>query len=310
MSEGEASRGCLSAYLNEIAKYPLLTADEERRLAQQMSAGRRAAERLATLDSRNAPACAGLRRRVRLGKQSRERLVVSSLRLVVSIAWHYRGSGISLLDVIQEGNIGLQAGVDRYDFTRGFRLSTFVVWWIRLAILDALEKNSHAVHLSTRAVHLERSARLVEQDMEHKFGRTPSADEVASRLGVSLDRLVVTRQAARSPISLDEPLRDGSGMTLGDMLVDEEATNRIDADEEQSERADLLAGTIERLPVRERQVLKLHFGLGQPERCSLAQIANRLGVTQERARQLEYRALRRIRTDSHAREVLAGFAPE
>jgi RNA polymerase sigma factor (sigma-70 family) len=310
MSEGEASRSYLSVYLNEIAKYPLLTADEELRLAREMSDGRRATERLSTLEPLNTSERADLEWRVQLGKQARDRLVLSSLRLVVSIARHYRGFGFSLLDVIQEGNIGLQAGVDRYDFARGYRLSTFVVWWIRLAILDAIEKNSHLVHLSTRAAQLERSARVAEQDLQYELGRTPSVDEIASRLGVALDMLVATRQAARSPVSLDEPLRDGSGMTLADMLVDDEASRRIDADEERSERACLLADTIDRLPVRERQVLQLHFGLGRANRWSLAQIANRLGVTQERARQLEYRALRRIRSDSHARQVLAGYAPE
>jgi RNA polymerase sigma factor (sigma-70 family) len=310
MSEGEASRSYLSVYLNEIAKYPLLTADEELRLAREMSDGRRAAERLSALDPPTTSERADLEWRVQLGKQARDRLVLSSLRLVVSIARHYRGCGFSLLDVIQEGNIGLQAGVDRYDFAKGFRLSTFVVWWIRLAILDAIEKTSHLVHLSTRACQLERSARLAEQDLQYELGRTPSVDEIAGRLGVALGMLLATRQAARSPVSLDEPLRDGSDMTLADMIVDDEASSRIDADEERSERACLLADTIDRLPVRERQVLQLHFGLGRADRCSLAQIANRLGVTQERARQLEYRALRRIRTDSRARQALAGYAPE
>jgi RNA polymerase sigma factor (sigma-70 family) len=308
MSGGDSAGSSLSAYLVEIGQHRLLTADEELRLAQQMSDGQQAAAALAVLSVAEANERADLERRLHLGARARDQLVVSNLRLVVSIARHYRGYGLSLLDVIQEGNIGLHSGIEKFEYTRGFRLSTYVVWWIRQSIVEALEKNSYTLHLPTRAAEVLRSAVAAEQDLERELARAPSVEEIAARLGISPDRLIRMRQASRPPVSLDAPVRNGSLLTLGDMIADDDASTSLDAASERAERSAQIADTIGRLPARERQVLELHYGLGQPHSWSLTQIATRLGVTRERARQLEYRALRRIRSDARVREQLSVFA--
>jgi RNA polymerase primary sigma factor len=308
MFEAEPSESNLSAYMREIARHPLLTPEDELRLAEAMGDGRRAARQLANLPDADSPLLPDLEQRVDRGVRARTQLIESNLRLVVSIARRYRGNGLSLLDLIQEGNIGLQIGIDRYDPTKGYRLSTYVFWWIRQTIVRALANDSRTIRLPVHAGELVRDAAAAEQKLQAELGRNPTLNELALSIGVPCDRLGAMRLAATAPLSLDVPTSNESQLTRADMVIDESALASVEAAGADKELAQKVADVLEGLPERERQVLQLRYGLGHRKAWTLAQIGGRLGVTRERARQLEGQALRRLRNDARLRRALLDLA--
>jgi RNA polymerase primary sigma factor len=267
----------LDDYLREISLHPLLTADEEVALAREYAAGSRSAG---------------------------QRLIESNLRLVISVARRYRGRGLSLLDLIQEGNIGLQTGVDKYDWRKGFRLSTYVYWWIRQAIIRALANNGRLIRLPVHAGDLVRKAALAEQRLEAELGRKPTLIELANLVGTQPQVLRHLREVATAPGSLDVPIADDAELTRGDLIADEHALLEVSTAGEASELSDELAAALASLPQRERDILRLRFGIGRPDRLNSTQIGERLGVTRQRAQQLEAQALRRLRGDLQLRRRL------
>lgn len=306
MTEVDASPGDIGEYLAEIAQYPLLSAEEEIELARQVAVGKRAARRLATEAS---PADrAVLEQHVKEGNAARKRMIESNLRLVVSIARRYASRGLSLQDLIQEGNIGLQVGIDRYDWRKGYRLSTYIYWWIRQAVTRALANDSRIIRLPVHAGELLRAASAAEEGLQAELGVKPTLYQVAARVGVGADRLSAIRSVASSPRSLDAPLARDSALTHGDTLVDEEASERFRNLERTDDLEQTVDEVLEELPERERQVVKLHFGLGNTGALTLAEIGEHLGVTRERARQIEGQALRRLRGDTRMRRAFVELA--
>lgn len=281
MIVNEPLRDNLSEYLAEISQYRLLTADEEIRLARELCEGS-SQERV----------------------QARQRLIESNLRLVVSIARRYRGRGLSLQDLIQEGNIGLQFGIEKYDWRKGYRLTTYVYWWIRQAMTRALANDSRTIRLPVHAGEMLRNAAHAEQSLQHELERPPTLDEVATRAGLPVDRLRELRLAAFTPDSLDEPLADANGLTRADVITDEVAGESMQSWIAQADLKEQLEEVLQRLPQRERRVLELHFGLGGSHPRTLDEIGRSMGVTRERARQIELQAMRRLRGDPRSKRAL------
>jgi RNA polymerase primary sigma factor len=264
----------LQLFLNEAGRYPLLTAAEEVELAKLIERGDKAAK---------------------------ERMINSNLRLVVSIAKKYQGHGLSLLDLIQEGIIGLIRAVEKFDWRRGYKFSTYATWWIRQAVQRGVANKSRTIRIPVHIVEREQKIARAERELTLKLERAPTDEEVARTAKLSVKHVREVRAAARAVASLDKPLGDESETAFGDLV----ATAHGDLEEEVvvglSENA--LRAAIERLPEREKRVIKLRYGMdGDPDPKSLEQIGRELGLTRERIRQIETRALERL---AREREVAA-----
>jgi RNA polymerase primary sigma factor len=298
----------LRSYLREVCNYPLLTAEEEVQLATEYAAGHRAARRLAAPVTFVPKQEAYLHDVVERGEQARQRLIQSNLRLVVSVARRYQGRGLSLPDLIQEGNIGLQIGIDKFDPRKGFRLSTYVYWWIKQAIIRALANSGRLIRLPVNAGDLMRRASLAEQQLTASLERPATLEEVAAAVHSEPSRLLELRQVGRAPASLDVPIGDDSELTRADLIADDDAQHVIETTVEHDELSDRMTEVLAALPAREREVLQLHYGINHPRPLTLSQIGRQLGVTRERARQIEGQALRRLRDDPRTIRALAELA--
>jgi len=296
----------LTTYLHEISQYPLLNPEEEIRLARKMEEGFKASRRLAKQHgcTYTSEETAALERQVTAGLAARRHLVESNLRLVVSIAGRYRGRGLSLQDLIQEGNIGLQSGVARFDWRKGYRLSTYIYWWIRQAMTRALANDSRTIRLPVHASEMLRSAAQAEQDLAAELGRLPTLGEVAERAGIQPERLRAIRFAASAPESLNAPIGGDTSLTRGDAVADDHASDALEHAEDTSDLKERIDAALDRLPVRERSVVKLHYGVDDQHPCTLAEIGQRMGVTRERARQIEGQAMRRLRNNAELQRAL------
>jgi RNA polymerase primary sigma factor len=306
----------LTEYLREISTYPLLTADDEIRLAREMAEGAMAGRRLArfrnaasdTADEKSMGEMAELEQQIRSGLAARQRLVECNLRLVVSIAGRYRGCGLSFQDLIQEGNIGLQTGVEKFDWRKGYRLSTYIYWWIRQAITRALANDSRTIRLPVHAGELLRTAAQAEQRLASATGRPPTLVEVAECIGVQPERLRNLRFAASQPASLDEPLTSDSELTRGDTVADEQALDALELSADTTDLQQSLGAALQHLSDRERDVITLHYGVGTSHAWTLDEIGRQMGVTRERARQIECQAMRRLRKNTELRRALVEMA--
>jgi RNA polymerase primary sigma factor len=255
----------LQLFLNEAGRYPLLTAAEEVELAKLVELGDKAAK---------------------------DRMVNSNLRLVVSIAKKYQGHGLSLLDLIQEGIIGLIRAVEKFDWRRGYKFSTYATWWIRQAVQRGVANKAREIRIPVHIVEREQKIARAERDLTPKLGRPPRDDEVAKTAKLPVKQVREVREAARAVTSLDRPLSD-SETSLGELMAGEEAG----PEEEVTVSLDMevLRRAVSRLPERERDVVKLRYGLnGDIEPKSLEEIGRRLGITRERVRQIESEALERL----------------
>jgi RNA polymerase primary sigma factor len=292
-------------YLREIAQHPLLQPAEEIELACQLDMGRQAARLDRSVkEALSSERRADLEQAIETGRRARERLIESNLRLVVNIAGRYTRRGLSLQDLIQEGNIGLQMGIDKYNWRKGFRLSTYVYWWIRQAMTRSLANTGRLIRLPVHVGDLLRRATALEQRLEVDLGRTPALAEVAAELDVPAERLRAMRVAASTPTSLDTAVASNSELTRGEMVRDDEALAAMQSAGESAESSDEVVAALQDLPAREREVLRLRYGLGNSDATSLTEIGARLGVSRERARQIEGQALRRLRGDRRLRRAL------
>jgi RNA polymerase primary sigma factor len=267
----------LQLFLNEMARYPLLTAEEEVELAKLIERGDKAAK---------------------------DRMVNSNLRLVVSIAKKYQGHGLSLLDLIQEGIIGLIRAVEKFDWRRGFKFSTYATWWIRQAVQRGVANKARTIRMPVHIVDRERKMAKAERELLTKLGRAPTLQEVAKAAKLPLKQVRDVQDAARAVTSLDRPVGSESDTSLGELVSGNEAPPEEEL--EVSLRQDALRRAVAELPDREQDVLKLRFGLnGDPSPQSLEQIGKILGLTRERVRQIETDALKRLAVSRELEAVRA-----
>jgi RNA polymerase primary sigma factor len=289
------SGGAAAMYLREIAQHELLAASEEVSLAQRIEASKAAIQELAADPNMDDGQRVELERLVQDGAQARHRLIECNLRLVVSLARRYLGHQLSFLDLVQEGNIGLQIGVERYDWRRGFRFSTYVYWWIRQALTRAIADQSRTIRLPVHIAELLSKMAGAERKLTIELGREPTLDEVARYLGVDPERVSAVRRAARMTLSLDSPFGESGELTRGDLIADDlssEAAGQLAGASDLSARLD---SALDELNPRQREVLRLRFGLGRRPERTLEEVGEELGVSRERVRQIEAEALAQLR---------------
>jgi RNA polymerase primary sigma factor len=302
----EPSLDTVQHYLQEIGRVALLTAAEEVELAERIERGNAAEDRLAEVESLTPPLRRALEHDVQHGNDARRHLIQANLRLVVSIAKKYVGRGLSLLDLIQEGNIGLMRAVEKFDYTKGNRFSTYATWWIRQAVTRAIAEQGRTirlpVHMSESVGQVKRTAERLAQSLE----RQATAEEIAMALGQPIERIQRVLEAARRPVSLETPVGDEGEHTLGDFLPDDELPSPAEFASTQLLRRDLSAA-LDHLSERERRIIDLRYGLVDGRRRTLEEVGRALGMTRERARQIEAEALRRLRSPDvgqHLRDYL------
>jgi RNA polymerase primary sigma factor len=295
-------------YLNEIGRYRLLTAHEEVELSMQLEAGTRAAARLqkeADLSDEDRAILLAIARR---GEAAQRRLVESNLRLVVSIARRYVGRGMALLDLIQEGNLGLMRAVERFDYRRGFRFSTYATWWIRQSITRSIADQGRTIRMPIHVVDTINKMTRAQRDLTQVLGREPNLDELAIELDLDPGRISELSQIAQDTVSLETPVGEEEESTLGDFVEDLTAEMPADAATLRMLQ-DYVALALEGLSERERQVLVMRFGLADGKMRTLEEVGDHFKVTRERVRQLETKALAKLRHPEKAR-ILQGFLEE
>ena len=283
----------LTFYLDEIGAVSLLTPSQERMLGQALARGRAVRHHLATREGSAAQRDAATQAVAR-AEDARRRLIEANLRLVVSIARRYQRRRLPLADLIQEGNLGLFHAVDRFDYRRGYRFSTYATWWIRQAITRALDKQSRIVRMPVYVEQLARHVRRVTGDLEQRAGHEPAPAEVAATLHVARTTVARALAAAQPPVSLEATVT-ADGHVLGEVVRDDNAPSPDDVAYKALLRQQVQAA-LAALPERERVVLQLRFGLAGHRPHTLGEIGRRLGLTRERTRQIESAALRRLRT--------------
>jgi RNA polymerase primary sigma factor len=261
-----ATTDALQLFLNEAGRWPLLTAEEEVELAKRIERG---------------------------DKEAKDRMINSNLRLVVSIAKRYQGHGLSLLDLIQEGIIGLIRAVEKFDWRRGFKFSTYATWWIRQAVQRGVANKSRTIRIPVHIAEREQRIARAERELVTRLGREPTEEEIAKRARLPIKQLREVRQAARAVTSLDRPIGQENEGALGDLVASDQAPPEEEVDV--SLEQDVLRRAVAQLPERERAVLKLRYGLnGDRDPVSLESIGRELGLTRERVRQIEANALEQL----------------
>nr|WP_255603611.1 sigma-70 family RNA polymerase sigma factor [Oscillochloris sp. ZM17-4] len=302
----EPTPDAVQHYLQEIGKVSLLTASEEVELSERIERGDEAEDRLDSAEEISTPLRRALEHDVERGNDARRHLIQANLRLVVSIAKKYVGRGLSLLDLIQEGNIGLMRAVEKFDHRKGNRFSTYATWWIRQAVTRSIAEQGRTirlpVHMSESVSQVKRTSERLSQSLE----RQPTAEEIALALGQPIERIERVLEAARRPVSLETPVGDEGEHTLGDFLPDDDLPTPGDFASAQLLRRDLSAA-LDHLNERERRIIDLRYGLEDGRRRTLEEVGRALGMTRERARQIEAEALRRLRSPDvgqHLRDYL------
>lgn len=284
-------------YFRQMAQEPLLTAAEEIDLAKHIEMGKQAREtlrRIANRDGYSEAWIAHLERLVQNGQAAREHLGRANTRLVVSIAKRYMGQGLPFPDLIQEGNVGLMRAVDKYDYKRGNRFSTYATWWIRQAITRALAQKTRTIRIPLHMTERIRQMYRIAQNMEQSLGRRPNPEEIAAEMDLPADTIRAMMDASQHAIALERPVGDDGDSEFGDFIEDQDSPSPVE-----SATQHLLQETIEdvlsELTPRQSHILRLRFGLGGGEPHTLEEIANKFGLSRERIRQLEKEALRRLR---------------
>jgi RNA polymerase primary sigma factor len=290
-------------YLQEIGRYPLLTPQQEVELAMQMEAGERASDKL---DGEEAALPVAdrviLQRAARNSDRARKRLVEANLRLVVSIAKKYVGRGLSLLDLIQEGNLGLIRAVEKFDYRKGFKFSTYATWWIRQAVTRALADQARTIRVPVHMVETINKLARAQRTLMQELGREPTIGEIALELELEPQQVTELRRIAQDPVSLETPLGEEDDSTLGDFVEDTDADVPVEVASFKLLQ-EYLSLVLEGLNERERQVLIMRFGLADGKVKTLEEVGSHFKVTRERIRQIETKALAKLRQPARAKRL-------
>lgn len=273
--EGVSTEDPVRMYLKEIGNVPLLTTEQEVELAKRVEAG---------------------------DEEAKKQLTEANLRLVVSIAKKYVGRGMPFLDLIQEGNMGLMKAVDKFDYTKGYKFSTYATWWIRQAITRSIADTGRTIRVPVHMVETINKTLRMTRTLLQELGREPTPEEVAERLNVSVSRVREVLKISRDPVSLDTPIGEEDDSHLGDFIEDDSALSPADSAAFSMLRAEL-ATALESLTDRERQVVKLRFGLEDGRARTLEEVGKEFNVTRERIRQIEAKALRKLRHPSRSKRL-------
>ncbi len=287
-------------YLKEIGRVPLLTGAEEVEYSRRIESGGFAAARLADLaaagqlDQLDFAARRALQRTVRRGDDAREVIIEANLRLVVSIAKRYVGRGMHFLDLIQEGNLGLMRAVEKFDYTKGFKFSTYATWWIRQAITRAIADQARTIRIPVHMVESINKVHRVQRQMLQELEREPTVEELAERVGLTEDRVREIQRISLDPLSLDSPVGEEDDSNLADFIEDQAAEAPADAAARRMlNRA--VVDALDELSDREKAVVRLRFGLDDGQARTLEEVGKEFGVTRERIRQIESKTLAKLR---------------
>jgi RNA polymerase sigma factor (sigma-70 family) len=292
----------IGIYLEAVSGHELLEAEDEVRLARSIEHGIAAEIELASLDAIAATRRVELVRQIRNAEHAKQQFIGCNLRLVISIAKRYTGRGLDLLDLIQEGNLGLIRAVEKYDWRKGFKFSTYATWWIRQAITRGLGNHGRTIRLPVHMVDVVRTVRETELSFKEELHRIPTVAEISDLSGLDEDKVLIALSAPGDTVSLDRRVGEDGAAELGDFVKDatiEDPFARVT----DSARADELAKAISTLDERERTVLVLRYGLNSEPPRTLSDVGEQLGVTRERVRQIETRALARLRHPSTCHDL-------
>ena len=293
---GRLTTDLVSQYLTAIGEYDLLTAEQEVELAQQIESGEQAGVRLEAGDFSDKKQEIELRRLERKGREAKDAFLTANLRLVVANARRYANtSGIDFLDLIQEGNLGLIRAVEKFDWRKGFKFSTYATWWIRQAITRAIADKSRTVRIPVHLHDTLAAVRAAQASLKAELGRDPKPEEIAEEAGVTVDKVELALGVADT-VSLEQPVGE-DGAQLGDFIEDEDAADPVQITEEM-DVANSLRKSIDRLPQREGRILALRYGFFDGVPRTLEEIGEEFNLTRERIRQLEKLALCRLRHPS------------
>ncbi len=290
-------------YLKEIGKVPLLTAAQEVELARKIEEGEEASRRLEEEGDKLKPAeVRALKRREREGQEAKRKLVEANLRLVVSIAKRYVGRGMLFLDLIQEGNLGLIRAVEKFDFRKGYKFSTYATWWIRQAITRAIADQARTIRIPVHMVETINKLIRVQRQLLQELGREPTPEEIAEQMELTPEKVREILKVSQEPVSLETPIGEEEDSHLGDFIEDSDAVVPIDAAsfillQEQ------LESVLNTLNDRERQVIRLRFGLVDGHPHTLEEVGKEFGVTRERIRQIESKTLSKLRHPSRSQKL-------
>lgn len=275
IADGIAIDDPVKIYLKEIGRVPLLTSEEEIELAQRMQNG----------DS-----------------SAKKRLAEANLRLVVSIAKRYGGRGMSFLDLIQEGNLGLIKAVEKFDYTKGFKFSTYATWWIRQSITRAIADQARTIRIPVHMVETINKTGRVSRQLLQKLGREPSPAEIAAEMGIPVEKVIEIQKIAQDPVSLETPIGEEEDSHLGDFLEDDKAASPSDRAEAKMLREQLLQ-VLDTLTPRENEVIRKRYGLDDSRPKTLEEVGKEFNVTRERIRQIEAKALRKLRHPNRTKKL-------
>ncbi|WP_307796093.1 RNA polymerase sigma factor [Amycolatopsis sp. 195334CR] len=308
-AELTASADSVRAYLKQIGKVALLNAEEEVELAKRIEAGLYAAERVRTAEEEGEKLTTQMRRDlkwiVRDGERAKYHLLEANLRLVVSLAKRYTGRGMAFLDLIQEGNLGLIRAVEKFDYTKGFKFSTYATWWIRQAITRAMADQARTIRIPVHMVEVINKLGRIQRELLQDLGREPTPEELAKEMDISPEKVLEIQQYAREPISLDQTIGDEGDSQLGDFIEDSEAVVAVDA-VSFTLLQDQLQSVLQTLSEREAGVVRLRFGLTDGQPRTLDEIGQVYGVTRERIRQIESKTMSKLRHPSRS-QVLRDY---
>ena len=293
-------------YLKEIGKVDLLTAAEEVNLAMKIEAGTEAADRLEAAEAGEVELTRAEQRRLmrieQVGLEAKQALISANLRLTVSIAKRYVGRGMLFLDLIQEGNLGLIRAVEKFDYTKGFKFSTYATWWIRQAITRAIADQARTIRIPVHMVETSPRGIRASRQLLQELGHDPSAEEIAAEMGIPAEKVRDILKIAQEPVSLETPIGEEEDSHLGDFIPDEDASEPSEAASFSLLR-EQLEEVLDTLAPREKKVLELRFGMIDGRTRTLEEVGKEFNVTRERIRQIEAKALRKLRHPSRSKRL-------